>query len=125
MDLFRKTWLVNGPVVYVGKVLVGTPFPALLAKVGFKRNVSGILGTLSKAVNFVWSRCQNGTGNNKNITEKVVLAGSCLKVVNRFCYRYDMLDAGGGAESRTVTRVYCGWNKFRELLPLLTTKAVS
>ena len=36
-----------------------------------------------------------------------------------------MLDAGGGAESSTVTRVRSGWKRFRELLPLLTTKAIS
>ena len=36
-----------------------------------------------------------------------------------------MLDAGGGANSSTVTRVRSGWKKFRELLPLLTTKAIS
>ena len=35
-----------------------------------------------------------------------------------------ILDAGGGAESSTVTRVRCEWNKFTELLPLLTTKAI-
>ena len=36
-----------------------------------------------------------------------------------------MLDAGGSADSSTVTRVRSGWIKFRELLPLLTTKAIS
>ena len=37
----------------------------------------------------------------------------------------DMLDVGGGAESSTITRVRSGWKKFRELLPLPTTKATS
>ena len=36
-----------------------------------------------------------------------------------------MLDAGGGAESSTVTRVRSGWKEFRELLSLLTTKTIS
>ena len=54
-----------------------------------------------------------------------MLAGSNLEVVDKFCYLGDMLDAGGGAESSTVTRVISGWKKFRELLPLLTTKAIS
>ena len=61
---------------------------------------------------------------NKNNEEKVMLAGSNLEVVDKFCYLGDMLDAGGSAESSTVTRV-SGWKKFRELLPLLTTKANS
>ena len=46
-------------------------------------------------------------------------------MVDKFCYLGDMLDAGGGAESSTVTRVRSGWKKYRELLPLLTTKAIS
>ena len=50
-----------------------------------------------------------------------MLAGSNLEVVDKFCYLGDMLDAGGGAESR----VRSGWEKFREFLPLLTTKAIS
>ena len=54
-----------------------------------------------------------------------MLAGSNLEVVDKFCYLGDMLDADGGAESNTVTRVRSGWEKFRELLPLLTTKAIS
>ena len=54
-----------------------------------------------------------------------MLAGSNLEVVNKFCYLGDMLDAGGGAESSTVTKVRSGWKKFRELLPLLTTKVIS
>ena len=53
-----------------------------------------------------------------------MLAGSNLEVVDKFCYLGDMLDAGGGTESSTVTRV-SGWKKFREVLPLLTTKAIS
>ena len=54
-----------------------------------------------------------------------MLAGSNLEVVDKFCYLGDMLDAGGGAKSSTVTRVRNGWEKFRELLPLLTTRAIS
>jgi len=30
-----------------------------------------------------------------------------------------------GAESSSITRVNCGWSKFRDLLPLLRFKAVS
>ena len=40
-----------------------------------------------------------------------MLAGSSMEVVDKFCYLGDMLDAGGGAESSTVTRVRSGWKK--------------
>ena len=52
------------------------------------------------------------------------LANCDLEVVDKFCYLGDMIDASGGAESGTICRLQCGWKKFRELLPLLTTKAV-
>ena len=63
--------------------------------------------------------------NEEFAWDKVMLAGSNLEVVDKFCYLGDMLDAGGGAESSTVTRVRSGWEKFRELLPMLNTKAIS
>ena len=86
---------------------------------------SGLKGQLAKATNFVCSQCNSGAVADRNNEEKVMLAGSNLKVVDKFCYLGDMLDAGGGAEPSTVTRVRSGWKKFRELLPLLTTKAIS
>ena len=52
----------------------------------------------------------------------MLLTGSSIEVVDRFCYLGDILYAGGGAESSTVTRVHCGWNKLKELLPLFTTR---
>ena len=72
-------------------------------------------GQLAKATNFVCSQCSSGAVADRNNEEKVMLAG---------CLLGDMLDAGGGAESNTVTR-NSRWEKFRELLPLLTTKAIS
>ena len=86
---------------------------------------SGLKGPLAKSTNFVCSQCSSGAVADRKNEEKVMLAGSNLEVVDKFCYLGDMLDAGGGAESSTVTRVRSGWKKFRELLPLLTTKAIS
>ena len=48
-----------------------------------------------------------------------------LNTEDKFCYLGDMLDAGGGTESSTATRERSGWEKFRGLLPLLTTNAIS
>ena len=81
---------------------------------------SGLKGQLAKATNFVCSQCGAVVDE-----EKVMLAGSNLEVVDKYCYLGGMLDSGGGAESSTVTRVRSGWEKFRGLLPVLTTKAIS
>ena len=86
---------------------------------------SGLKGQLAKATDFVWSQCSSGAVADRNNEEKVMLAGSNLEVVDKFCYLGDTLDAGCGTVSSTVTRVRSGWKKFRELLPLLTTKAIS
>merc|ERR1711974_150463 len=41
-----------------------------------------------------------------------------------FCYMGYILEAYGGAQSSSITRVWCAWGKLRNLLPLLTSKAV-
>ena len=88
------------------------------------KKCSKIKGSLTKAQNFMCSTCKQGKAE-VNIPDKVTLAGGSLEVVAKFCYLGDMLDAGGGAQSSTITRVQCGWNKFRELQPLLTSKATT
>ena len=46
------------------------------------------------------------------------------EVVQRFCYLGDTIEAQGGASAGVIARVRSGWSKFRELLPLLTSKAL-
>ena len=66
---------------------------------------------VAKATNFVCSQCSSGAVADRNNEKKVMLAGSNLEVVDKFCYLGDMLDAGDGAESSTATRVRSGWKK--------------
>ena len=48
-----------------------------------------------------------------------------LEVVASFCYLSDMLSAGGGCEITVTTRVKTAWKKFRELLPVFTSRHLS
>ena len=48
-----------------------------------------------------------------------------LEAVASFCYLGDMLSAGGGCEMAVTTRVKTAWKKFRELLPVLTSRHLS
>ena len=48
-----------------------------------------------------------------------------LEVVASFCYMGDMLSAGEGCEIAVTTRVKTAWKKFRELLPVLTSRHLS
>ena len=45
-----------------------------------------------------------------------------LGVVASFCYLGYMLSAGGGCEIAVTTRVKTAWKKFRQLLPVLTSR---
>ena len=48
-----------------------------------------------------------------------------LEVGASFCYLGDMLSAGGGCEMAVTTPVKTAWKKFRELLPVLTSRHLS
>ena len=48
-----------------------------------------------------------------------------LEVVASFCYPGDMLSAAGGCELSTITCVKTTWNKFKELLPVLSSRHLS
>jgi len=48
-----------------------------------------------------------------------------LELVDKFCYLGDMLRVDGDADAAVETRIRIGWNKFRQLVPLLTNKDMS
>jgi len=47
-----------------------------------------------------------------------------LELVDKFCYLGDMLSIEGDADAAVETRNRIGWNKFRQLVPLLTNKDI-
>ena len=48
-----------------------------------------------------------------------------LELVDKFCYLGDMLSVDGDADAAVEARIRIGWNKFRQLVPLLNNKDVS
>jgi len=48
-----------------------------------------------------------------------------LELVDKFCYVGDMMSVDGDADTAVEARIRIGWNKFRQLLPLLTNKDAS
>ena len=52
-------------------------------------------------------------------------ANANLELVDKFCYLGDMLSVEGDADAAVEERIRVGWNKFRQLVPLLTNKHVS
>ena len=45
-----------------------------------------------------------------------------LELVDKFCYLGDILSVDGDADAAVQARIRIGWNKFRQLVPLLTNK---
>ena len=50
---------------------------------------------------------------------------STFEVVTSFCYLGDMLSAAGGCELSTTTGVKTAWKKFKDLLPVLSSRHLS
>jgi len=48
-----------------------------------------------------------------------------LELVDKFCYLGDMLSLDGDADVAVENTIQIGWNKFRQLVPLLTNKDIS
>jgi len=48
-----------------------------------------------------------------------------LELVDKFCYLGDMLSVDGDADVAVETRIRIGWNKFRQMVPLLTNENIS
>jgi len=49
-------------------------------------------------------------------------ASANLELVDKFCYLSDMLSVDGDADTAVEARIRIGWNKFRQLVPLLTNR---
>ena len=62
---------------------------------------------------------------NGNEAHKIKLDNVEYERVNRFCYLGDMFSPSSEAEASSITWVSTGWKKFRELLPLLTSRVFS
>ena len=52
-------------------------------------------------------------------------ASAKMDLVDKFCYVGDILSVDGDADATVEARIRIGWNKFRQLVSLLTSKAVS
>ena len=95
----------------------------LAARNGYTRNA--VHGSMSKvAKSFIRRGCLNPvTSAGRTIVD--IGASAKLKLVDTFCYLGDMLSVDGDADAAVEARIRIGWNKFRQLVPLLTNKDVS
>jgi len=48
-----------------------------------------------------------------------------MELGDKYCYFGDMLSVDGDADAAVEGRIRIGWNKFRQLVPLLTNENIS
>ena len=90
------------------------------------KKCSGVRGRSAEDPDYACPRCcdQARPIDNRPVTQ-VDVDGTQLDVEYNFCYLGDMLCAGGGCKLAIVTRCSTAWEKFKRLLPILTSKHVS
>ena len=87
---------------------------------------SKVNGPIKSNVNFKCQRCQGlAPAIDKRDMFNVVVDNESIEVGDSFCYLGDMITSGGGCSEATVIRCRTAWKKFKELLPLLTSKSIS
>ena len=84
------------------------------------------LKRLKKDPDYRCTRCQGTARPLDGTPQKEVQVGpDKLEVVASFCYLGDMPSAAGGSELSTTTRVKTAWKKFKDLLPVLSSRHLS
>jgi len=89
------------------------------------KKCSGIKGSMYKVMrSFISTGCSNpviSTGH----TNVDIGASANLELVDKFCYLGDMLRVDRDADAAVEARIRIGWNKFKQLVPLLTNRDIS
>ena len=84
------------------------------------------LKCLTKDPDYRCTRCQRTACPLDGRPQREVQIGpDKLEVVASFCYLGDMLSTAGGCELSTTTHVKTAWKKFKELLPVLSSRHLS
>ena len=76
---------------------------------------------LRVADGFRCRRC-DGTIQEVDLAEDLMVDGETYGCVKSFCYLGDTLDGDCGADLAATSRIRNGWMEFRELLPFLTSR---
>ena len=86
-----------------------------------------VIGSLKSNPNYRCSRCK-GTArpiDGRPHNEWLLMQDKKRDAVDSFCYLGDTIGAGGGCDLSVITRIRSAWGKLRELLPILTSHALS
>ena len=73
---------------------------------------------------FICRGCSNAVTSTGH-TSVDIGASADLVIVDKICYLGDMLSVDGDADAGVEARIRIGWNKFRQLVLLLTNRDIS
>ena len=91
------------------------------------KKCSGVTGSLKSNPDYRCSRCK-GTArpiDGRARNEWLLMQDKKLDVVDSFCYLQIGSVLGVVCDLSVITRIRSAWGKFRELLPILTSRALS
>jgi len=112
---------VRWPCAVCGRGVGNNSIQCTSCKKWVHRKCTGIKGSMYKVIkSFICRGCMNQVTGT--VRTSVDTGGDAnLELVDKICYLGDMLSADAAVE----TRIRIGWNKFRQLVPLLTNKDIS
>jgi len=89
------------------------------------KKCSGIKGSMYRVMkSFICRGCSNPVTSTGR-TSVDIGASANLEFVDKFCYLGDTLSVDGDADAAVEARIRIGWNKFLQLVPLLTNRDIS
>jgi len=89
------------------------------------KKCSSIKGSMYKVMrSFICRGCSNPVTSRGRTSVDIGVSAN-LEVVDKFCYLGDMLSVDGHDDAAVEARIRTGWNKFRQLVPLLTNRDIS
>jgi len=89
------------------------------------KKCSGINSNMSKVMrSFICRGCLNPVTSTGHTNVDIDVSAN-LQLVDRFCYLGDMLSLDEDADAAVEARIPTVWNKFRQLVSLLTNKNIS
>ena len=87
------------------------------------KRCNSVRGDLSLVADGFRCRRGDGTIQEADLAEGIMVDGETCRCVKSFCYLGDTLVGDGGADLAATARIRNGWMKFREPLPFLTSRA--
>jgi len=106
-------------------VLVIIQYSVLVVRSGYIGKCSGIKGSMYKVMKKFICRCCVIPVTGIGCTSIDIGVNANLELVDKFCYLGEMSSVDGDGDAAVENRIRIGWNKFRQLVPLITNKDIS